>query len=294
MILLRKFIINTGDLLGRILPRVFLYKKSSKRSSLTIYNLHSTSEFLFPEYMSLLRQIQKNEEFINPENLEQFFQNEYKERSYSLLTLDDGFRNNFRFAEEVLDKLNIKAVFFIIPKFINKKGVDLNYKFFRVLYPNEKLISRQEILKNFEPLTLNQILKLNSSGHTIGMHGLNHENFGTLSEQQIKRCIEEGKNIFKKYKIQINHFAYPFGNNKSFTNKSNQILKKNFKYIHLGIRGSNYIEIDKCDAKILKRHPISNHGKDLRYFPVRYKEVKFFTSNRISNLINTLNKIKKK
>ena len=65
MILLRKFVINTGDLLGRILPRVFLYKKSSKISSLTIYNLHSTSEFLFPEYMSLLRQIQKNEEFIN-------------------------------------------------------------------------------------------------------------------------------------------------------------------------------------------------------------------------------------
>ena len=132
MILLRKVIINTGDLLGRILPRLFLHKKSSNRSSLTIYNLHSTSEFLFPEYMSLLKQIQKNEEFINPENLEEFFQNVYKERSYSLLTLDDGFSNNFRFAEEVLDKLNIKAVFFIIPKFIDKKGVDLNYKFFRV------------------------------------------------------------------------------------------------------------------------------------------------------------------
>ena len=62
MILLRKVIINTGDLLGRILPRLFLYKKSSNRSSLTIYNLHSTSEFLFPEYMSLLRKIQKNPE----------------------------------------------------------------------------------------------------------------------------------------------------------------------------------------------------------------------------------------
>ena len=47
-------------------------------------------------------------------------------------------------------------------------------------------------------------------------------------------------------------------------------------------------------SKLLKRHPISSHGKDLNYFPVSYNEVKFFTLNRLNYLILFLNKILKK
>ena len=123
------------------------------------------------------------------------------------------------------------------------------------------------------------------------MHGFNHENFAKLNASQMKISIREGMNIFKRYDIKINHFAYPFGDKKSFTKKSDKILKNYFDYIHLGIRGDNYIDKNNKVPKFLKRHPISTHEKDLNYFPLEYNEVKFFTLNRLSKLILFLKKI---
>jgi len=281
MSLLRKIIINVSDLLGFLFPKIFLIKTKYKKSRLTIYNLHSTQKNYFSEYKSILKKIDAKEKFLNPKNIDNFFNKKYSDQSYSLLTLDDGFYNNLAFAEKVLKPLNIKAIFFIIPSLlINKKNK--NQEFFKILYPNydERLIYN---LKNqFVPLSKENILKIQKLGHTIGMHGFNHENFSRLNEKQIKKIINNGINIFKKLNIPINHFAYPFGNKSSFNQRSNMVLKKYFKYIHLGIRGSNYSDKLNNSSKLLNRHPLSTHKKDLIYFPISLKEIKFFTSNRIS------------
>ena len=49
----------------------------------------------------------------------------------------------------------------------------------------------------FTPLSKEDILKIKELGHTIGMHGFNHENFRELNEKQIKNLIREGMNILK-------------------------------------------------------------------------------------------------
>ena len=46
------------------------------------------------------------------------------------------------------------------------------------------------------------------------MHGLEHENYFHLSEEKIKNNIKKGIKIFSDLDININHFAYPFGNEK--------------------------------------------------------------------------------
>ena len=142
----------------------------------------------------------------------------------------------------------------------------------------------------FTPLSKENIIKIQKLGHTIGMHGFNHENFSELNEKQIKKLIKEGINIFKKLNIQIIHFAYPFGDKNSFSTRSNGVLKKYFKYIHLGIRGTNYSVKSLSISNFLKRHPISTHKKDLIYFPISLKEIKFFTQNRMSILLNLVSR----
>ena len=77
------------------------------------------------------------------------------------------------------------------------------------------------------PLSLEKNYEITKLGHSIGMHGLNHENFAKLSEKEIKIKVEEGLEIFKKIKIKIKHFAYPFGDNKSF----NKNIKQSFEEI---------------------------------------------------------------
>ena len=142
----------------------------------------------------------------------------------------------------------------------------------------------------FIPLSKENILKIQKLGHTIGIHGFNHENFGELNEKQINKLIRESINIFNKLNIPINHFAYPFGNKNSFNQRSNRVLKKYFKFIHLGIRGSNYSDKSTNSCKFLNRHPLATHKKDLIYFPISLKEIKFFTSNRISLLLNLVSR----
>lgn len=289
MSLLRKIVINISDLLGIISPKIFLIKRNYKKSRLTIYNLHSTQENYFSNYKSILKKIDSQEKFLNPKNIDDFFEKKYSDQSYSLLTLDDGFYNNLKFAEKVLKPLKIKAIFFIIPCILKDKK-NKNLEFFQVLYPNydERLV--YNLKKQFSPLSKENIVKIQKLGHTIGMHGFNHENFSELNEKQIKKLIKEGINILKKLNIQINHFAYPFGDKNSFSFTSNRVLKKYFKYIHLGIRGSNYSDKLSNSTKILKRHPISTHKKDLIYFPISLKEIKFFTKNRISILLNLVSR----
>ena len=287
--MIRNLIINFSSLLGNVFPKIFLIQKRYKKSRLTIYNLHSTQENYFCSYKNLLKEIDSQEKFLNPKNIDNFFKKKYNDQSYSLLTLDDGFDNNLQFAEKVLKPLKIKAIFFIIPSLLKDKK-NKNKEFFEILYPNydDRLINN---LKNqFIPLSKENINKIQKLGHTIGMHGFNHENFSQLNEKQINKLIKEGINIFKNLNISINHFAYPFGNKNSFNHKSHKVLKKYFNYIHLGIRGSNYSDKSKNTSKLLNRHPLSTHNKDLVYFPISSKEVKFFTYNRISLLLNIVSR----
>ena len=140
----------------------------------------------------------------------------------------------------------------------------------------------------FLPLSLEKIYEIIKLGHSIGMHGLNHENFAKLSEEEIKIRIEVGLAIFKKHSIKIKHFAYPFGDNKSFNKRSNKVLKNYFSYIHLGTRGFNFFNKKYKKIKFINRHPISTHINDLRYYPISLEEVKFFTNNRISLFISKI------
>ena len=120
---MRIIIINFSSLLGTIFPKIINHSKSYRKCRLTVYNLHSTSKEHFSEYKNLLENIDKIEKFINPDKIDDFFKKRFKDKSYSLLTLDDGYENNYEFAKEILNELNIKAIFFVIPNFIksNKK-----------------------------------------------------------------------------------------------------------------------------------------------------------------------------
>lgn len=286
MKLIRKYIIKIGNKLLFIFPFLFLQRKSFRKSRLTIYTLHSTSKKYFSEYISLLDKIDKTENFINPNQLEDFFTSKNNNQSYSLLTLDDGFEDNYLFAKEVLGRLNIKAIFFIIPKFSINKGSKTKFDFLNALYPDidPSLVPNAENI--FKPLSVDKIIEIKNLGHTIGMHGFKHENFAKLSAKEIRKSINQGKSFFDELGIKVNHFAYPFGGKKSFNIESNKIIKEYFDYIHLGIRGFNFIKDKGGDNKFLKRHPLSNHGKDLLYFPISYNEIRFFTYNRISLFIN--------
>ncbi len=131
-----------------------------------------------------------------------------------------------------------------------------------------------------------QINNLIMEGHQIGIHGFEHEDYGKIESKLIEKKVKQSKNILEKINIRTIHFAYPFGSRKNFSNNSNEILSKYFKFIYTGVRGINSLSnIRRNESYILKRQTLSTHKENLVYFPIKLEEVYFFSFNKIVKFI---------
>tara|TARA_Y100000739_G_C20588140_1_gene456414 strand:+ start:590 stop:1492 length:903 start_codon:yes stop_codon:yes gene_type:complete len=290
----RDLIIKIINLLDSKLDWMISKKFTENKIKLNIYSLHSTRSKDFSHYRKLLKYINKKSNFINPNDIEYLSTGKFKNDSYSILTLDDGFNDNHKFALEVLNELNIKAIFFIIPKFISERN-KFSIEYFHKLYPENRNEITNEIKNIFQHMNKNQIYDLIKEGHEIGLHGLEHEDYGKINTHQINKNIIKSFNILKKINLNINHFAYPFGSSKNFTYESNKNLSKYFRYIYTGVRGINIIKKpNNRNFYIFRRNTLSTHKSDLIYFPISLQEVHFFSFNKIVYLIYQLLNLFKK
>ena len=274
-------------------PKEYLKKN---KINLNIYSLHSTRPKDFTNYKKLIKYIDQRSKFINPIDIENLSSNNFKNTDYSLLTFDDGYMDNYEFALTILKELNIKAIFFVIPKFILEKN-KFSKDYLNKLYPGQKNKITAEIKNIFQHMNINQVENLIKEGHCIGLHGLEHEDYGKIRSIEIEEKIRQCKLILNKFKIKTFHFAYPFGSLRNFTQNSNQILSKHFKFIYTGVRGLNFLNLYKRkNAYIFKRQVLSTHKEDLVYFPIKIEELYFFSFNKIIKifyiLISTFKRIK--
>ena len=284
--IMRNFIIILLNFLYRFLEKFIHIFKSFSDRKLYVFLLHSTEKKYFNEYYNLLKKINSKYPFINPSQIDDFYKGKLGNQSKSILTFDDGFQDNLLFSKKVLDPLGIKAIFFIIPFFINKNNPKL---FFKSLFPNNKFIPSDLI--RFRHLSVMDIKELINNGHEIGMHGFKHESATSFEIEKLKNLLLDGINLLRNYSITTAHYSYPFGSKKFFNINTNNILGRYFKYIHLGVRGDN-LPI-KNNFIILRRHTIVNLKNNFDYKPYSYEEFYFFAVNSLAKyFIEIYHKIK--
>ncbi|TYR78259.1 polysaccharide deacetylase family protein [Priestia megaterium] len=110
-----------------------------------------------------------------------------------LFTFDDGYKDNIDYALPILDKYDVKALFFITNNFI-AKDIDIN--------SNPRM--------NF--MNYSDIKQLMNKNHVIGAHTLTHPNLSLLSNQEVIIEIENSiENLSELLDCEIMHFAYPYG-----------------------------------------------------------------------------------
>ena len=90
----------------------------------------------------------------------------------------------------------IKAIFFVIPKFISEKN-KFSDEYFKNLYPNSYCKKTNEIKSIFQHMNAKQINNLILQGHEIGLHGFEHEDSGKIKTFELEEKINSSKNIFK-------------------------------------------------------------------------------------------------
>lgn len=157
-----------------------------------------------------------------------------------ILTFDDGFSSDFRLAQNVLNPRGIKALFFVIPEFVDLKTEEDKSLFVsNRLYPGTK---PSRVPSHLRSMNWEQISILSRQGHTIGSHSSSHKRLSNISdEEELAREIVRSRQLIEKViGKKVEHFAFPFGNLSSISLRSLQLARENYKYVYSGLRGSNH------------------------------------------------------
>ena len=223
---------------------------SYNKNSITIINYHG---ILDQDLMNFIKQIEflnKNYSIISPYEFFDFLKGKLIIKKHSILfTFDDGFISSFKAIQNYLNPLNIKVFFFIPSLFIKKLKTeyknDISNNFFSGKYNNKTLPDE------FKPLSINNLNSLIDQGHIIGAHTHTHKDISKLkNDYELNEEIIKPKILYKKkFNIDINSFAFPYGR---INNINYELLKKiseNYDYCFSNIRGSNNSKTSRYGIK---------------------------------------------
>lgn len=196
--------------------------------------------------------------FIDPQvALPERFQ---KSQPLVCLTFDDGYSDVFSVIAPVLKMLKLKAIFFVNPAFL-----DLDE------YTTKEVLSKNyatNVGKRF--LTNEEVVKVIKTGHIIGSHSLTHRRLSTNDESVLKAEIVDSKNqIQKKFDIECNCFAYPFGGRDDLSAKALALASVTYDYIFSSISREGLFSFE--NRVINRRHFEGN-------WPVNH--INYFLSGR--------------
>jgi len=156
-----------------------------------------------------------------------------------MLTFDDGFVTDRTIAEHILAPLGIRALFFVVPDFVDCVDSDEALRFVAArIRPGSDAVSLPGHLEN---MTWSDLSALLDCGHTIGAHTRSHARLSDLgSTERLDDEIVGGANLLeRRLGVSIDHFAFPFGNLASFSPAALRIARDRFQLIFSGLRGDN-------------------------------------------------------
>lgn len=218
-----------------------------------------------------------------------------------LVTFDDGHTNLYRYAVPVLNKFNIKGVFFIksgcwgtieqnyCEKFLSysstyKEG-QKDYGIFRSapFVEQIQLIERRGGNRQYDIVnelkyahfSVGECLDILKMGHSIQSHTVHHYILSSLDESNVKLELQDSKMTLEQlFHISVNCLAYPFGDpNYDFGDREKQVAKDSgYIFAFSGERKNvNGVSIDDDNFSISRFGDV-NH--DFLYFKLLLSPVR--------------------
>jgi len=217
-----------------------LHLNKVKKESFRILLYHDVSNEIESRFVNQIQSCTKSWKFIDPKLIGKFVGTSGLATGQNImLTFDDGFASDFRIAQEILNPRGIKAVFFVIPQFLDLKD-EIEQKDFisRQLYPG---VSNRRVPQKLRSMNWEQVALLHKQGHTIGSHTYSHKKLSEISdlEELSFEIIQSGKVIGDFIGEPVKHFAFTFGNLSSISHRALEIARANYEFIYSGLHGSN-------------------------------------------------------
>lgn len=147
-----------------------------------------------------------------------------------VLTFDDGYASHFTIVNNVLNRFNLKATFYII---------------------------QDRLFMGIENRDVEGLKRIYEAGHEIGVHTVSHPDLTKLSEEEILSEIKNCKDFLENtLNTKIKTFSYPFGN---YNDAAIKILKDlGFENAVITASGIAEPDFENPDSRLLlKRYNIS-------------------------------------
>ncbi|MBU0587312.1 MAG: polysaccharide deacetylase family protein [Gammaproteobacteria bacterium] len=187
-----------------------------------------------------LTDLSRRWKFITPVQFERVMRGEEPLRQDSLLlTFDDGFASNSQVAEQVLKPLGMQAIFFVVTEFVDQRDrLDAR----RFICDRLKAGTEPDALpEHWFNMGWTDLAHLIEQGHVVGAHTATHERLlSDVPEDVLRHEIINGADRLEdRLDVAVRHFAYPFGDFRSFSQQAMVIAKTRFDFVHSGLRGNN-------------------------------------------------------
>ena len=256
--------------------------QNNNKPSFRILNVHDILEKDFDNLEKILIHLKNKWEFIDPSEITKLNKIQKK---YILLTFDDGYKSQKLFADKILNKHNIKAIFFVVTDFIECSTKE-DAKNFVLKNIDETVDQNIERFSEVDNMNLDNLKELISHNHVIGSHTVSHKRLTEIKDREILNyeiCNSKNK-LENTLDCKINNFAWTYGDIKSMDENVLKIIKKNYQNIFSGIRGNNF---DHKSKSIFLRDELSpfysfelvsaflNGYSDLYYYKNRKKLLEF-------------------
>ncbi|WP_061255859.1 polysaccharide deacetylase family protein [Leptospira interrogans] len=229
-------------------------------SELRVLLYHDIPQEHHSRFRTQLEKISKDWRFVSTEIFEEMIRGKKEIVGRNLLlTFDDGYLSNKIVAEEILEPLGIKALFFIISDFVDIQDAQIKKFISDNIYPS---LSIKQVPDFWMPMRWKDLEVLLQKGHSIGGHTKTHAKLSQIDS--IDRLQDEilisKKKLEDKLEINIKHFAYTFGDLDSFSKDALTVARKHYEFIHTGLRGNNKISPNSNWA--IRRESISPTDSD--------------------------------
>lgn len=217
------------------------YVSKSHKGSLRVLVYHDIPPnkiVSFTEQILWLKK--KNWKFIHPDTFSRMLSGEQPIIGNNLLlTFDDGFISNRIVAEKVLKPLKISALFFIVSGFADLTNQQDCHDF--ISKGIRKDLDPSDMPNHWKNMTWKDLEFLLDNGHIIGAHTASHLKLSKISDKASleDEIVKSADIISSKLSIDVDHFAFTFGDMDSISHDAYKIALSRFKYIFTSLRGSN-------------------------------------------------------
>lgn len=220
------------------------------KEELIVLNYHSTPAKLIADFKKQITFLRNNFNILSPAQLDDYYSGRLSSNKCNLLlTFDDGLANNL-YAAKVLDEYNLKALFFVVPDFINCPATEQKKYYLKNIRPvvNPAIDHEEE---DFTALNWDALKKLIEKGHGIGAHTYTHTLVASQSstENSVKEIVDCKTLLESRLQIKIRSFCSINNTLESIGSKEKKLIEENYSYHFTTLPGYNAGNKDKLFIK---------------------------------------------